>query len=141
MERASSAIGPFIRLFDGSFGMDDVRAAELELTVEGLDGFVLKGQSSMREISRDPLDLVAATIGRHHQYPDGFVLYLGTLFAPVEDRDVQGEGFTHKLGDKVSISTSMLGTLANTVRLSTECPPWTFGTADLMRNLAGRRVL
>jgi fumarylacetoacetate (FAA) hydrolase family protein len=138
---ASSAIGPFIRLLDDDFTMDDVRAAELELTVEGEDGFVLKGHSSMREISRDPLDLVAATVGRHHQYPDGFVLYLGTLFAPVEDRDVPGEGFTHKLGDKVSISTPTLGTLANTVRLSTECPPWTFGAADLMRNVARRGFL
>jgi fumarylacetoacetate (FAA) hydrolase family protein len=138
---ASSAIGPFIRLFDESFGMDEVRNAELTLTVEGEDRFVLKGHSSMREISRDPLDLVAATIGHHHQYPDGFVLYLGTLFAPVEDRDVPGEGFTHKLGDRVSISTPTLGTLTNTVRLSTECPPWTFGAADLMRNLARRGLL
>ncbi|HTQ84300.1 MAG TPA: fumarylacetoacetate hydrolase family protein [Pseudolabrys sp.] len=138
---ASSAIGPFIRLFDDGFTMDDVRAADLDLTVEGLDGFVLKGRSSMREISRDPLDLVAATIGRHHQYPDGFVLYLGTLFAPVEDRDVPGEGFTHKLGDRVSISTPTLGTLSNTVRLSTECPPWTFGAAELMRNLARRHLI
>ena len=98
---ASSAIGPFIRLFDDGFSMDDVRTADLDLIVEGEDGYVLKGHSTMREISRDPLDLVAATIGRHHQYPDGFVLYLGTLFAPVEDRDVPGEGFTHKIGDKV----------------------------------------
>lgn len=138
---ASSAIGPFIRLFDSGFSMNDVRAAELDITIEGEDGFVLKGHSSMREISRDPLDLVAATIGHHHQYPDGFVLYLGTMFAPVEDRDVPGEGFTHKLGDRVSISTPTLGTLTNTVRLSTECPPWTFGTADLMRNLAKRGLI
>lgn len=138
---ASSAIGPFIRLFDDSFTMDDVRRAELELVVEGTDGFVLTGHSSMKEISRDPLDLVAQTIGRHHQYPDGFMLYLGTLFAPVEDRDVAGEGFTHKAGDIVSISTPALGTLTNTVRLATECPPWTFGTAALMKNLAGRGLL
>ncbi len=138
---ASSAIGPFIRLFDKGFGIDDVRQAELELTVEGTDSFVLKGQSSMKEISRDPLDLVKQTIGRHHQYPDGFMLYLGTLFAPVEDRDVPGEGFTHKTGDIVSISTPALGTLTNTVRLATECPPWNFGTAALMRNLARRDLL
>ena len=138
---ASSAIGPFIRLFDSGFSMNDVRVAELDMTIEGEDGFVLKGHSSMREISRDPLDLVAATIGHHHQYPDGFVLYLGTMFAPVEDRDAPGEGFTHKLGDRVSISTPTLGTLTNTVRLSTECPPWTFGTADLMRNLAKRGLI
>lgn len=138
---ASSAIGPFIRLFDDGFGIDDLRRAELELTVEGTDSFVLKGQSSMKEISRDPLDLVRQTIGGHHQYPDGFMLYLGTLFAPVEDRDVEGEGFTHKTGDIVSISTPALGTLMNTVRLATECPPWSFGAAALMKNLARRGLL
>jgi fumarylacetoacetate (FAA) hydrolase family protein len=138
---ASSAIGPFIRLFDDDFDMDDIRNAELELRIEGGDGFVLDGHSSMKEISRDPLDLVAQTLGRHHQYPDGFVLYLGTLFAPVEDRDVAGEGFTHKIGDRVSISTPTLGTLTNTVRLSTDCPPWTFGLAALMRNLAKRGLI
>jgi fumarylacetoacetate (FAA) hydrolase family protein len=138
---ASSAIGPFIRLFDDGFGIDDVRRAELELTVEGTDGFVLKGQSSMKEISRDPLDLVRQTIGGHHQYPDGFMLYLGTLFAPVEDRDVAGEGFTHKTGDIVSISTPALGTLMNVVRLATECPPWTFGAAALIKNLARRGLV
>jgi fumarylacetoacetate (FAA) hydrolase family protein len=138
---ASASLGPFIRLFDDGFGMDDVRRAELELTVEGTDSFVLKGRSSMKEISRDPLDLVAQTIGGHHQYPDGFMLYLGTLFAPVEDRDVAGEGFTHKTGDIVSISTPALGTLMNIVRLATECPPWNFGTATLMKNLAGRGLL
>jgi fumarylacetoacetate (FAA) hydrolase family protein len=138
---ASSAIGPFIRLFDAGFGMDDVRRAELELTVEGADGFVLNGHSSMKEISRDPLNLVRQTIGRHHQYPDGFMLYLGTLFAPVEDRDVAGEGFTHKTGDIVSISTPALGTLMNVVRPATECPPWTFGAASLMKNLAERGLI
>ncbi|MBN9075947.1 MAG: fumarylacetoacetate hydrolase [Rhizobiales bacterium 65-79] len=138
---ASASIGPFIRLFDDGFGMDDVRRAELQLVVEGEDGFVLNGQSSMKEISRDPLDLVRQTVGRHHQYPDGFMLYLGTLFAPVEDRDVQGEGFTHKVGDIVSISSPALGTLMNVVRLSTECPPWTFGAGALMRNLAARGLI
>lgn len=138
---ASSAIGPFIRLFDSTFGMDDMREADLDLVIEGEDGFRLTGHSTMKEISRDPLDLVAQTLGKHHQYPDGFVLYLGTLFAPVEDRDAPGQGFTHKIGDKVSISTPKLGTLVNTVRLSTECPPWTFGAAALMRNLAKRGLL
>jgi fumarylacetoacetate (FAA) hydrolase family protein len=138
---ASTAIGPFIRLFDTGFGIDDVRRAELDLLVEGEDGFVLRGRSSMKEISRDPLDLVAQATGRHHQYPDGFMLFLGTLFAPVEDRDQPGQGFTHKLGDRVTISTAALGSLVNTVRLSTECPPWTFGTASLMRNLAGRGLI
>lgn len=138
---ATAAIGPMIRLFDDTFTLDDVRRAELSLRVEGLDGYVLNGHSSMSEISRDPEDLVRQTIGRHHQYPDGLVLYLGTLFAPTEDRDVSGEGFTHKIGDVVTISAPGLGRLRNTVKLSTECPPWAFGVGDLMRNLAGRDLL
>ncbi|MCB1445470.1 MAG: fumarylacetoacetate hydrolase family protein [Rhizobiaceae bacterium] len=138
---ASCAIGPFIRLFDATYSIDDVRDADLDLTVEGEDGYRLAGKSSMREISRDPLDLVRQTIGRHHQYPDGFMLFMGTLFAPVEDRDHQGQGFTHKIGDRVTISNPDLGSLLNTVRLSTECPPWTFGTRALMANLAVRGLL
>ena len=138
---ASCAIGPMIRLFDETFSMDDVRSAELNLRVEGEDGFALEGRSLMSEISRDPLDLIAQVIGRHHQYPDGFVLFLGTLFAPIEDRDEPGQGFTHKLGDRVTISSKGLGVLQNTVRLSTECPPWDFGLADLMRNLAARDLV
>lgn len=138
---ASCAIGPMIRLFDATFTLDDVRAAELELTVTGTDGFVLEGHSSMKEISRDPEDLVRQTLGRHHQYPDGLVLFLGTLFAPTQDRDVPGEGFTHKLGDIVTISSPGLGSLTNTVRLSTECPQWTFGARSLMRNLAARNLI
>ena len=138
---ASCAIGPFIRLFDGTYSIDDVRNADLDLAVEGEDGFRLAGKSSMKEISRDPLDLVGQTIGRHHQYPDGFMLFMGTLFAPVEDRDHAGQGFTHKIGDKVTISNAALGSLFNTVRLSTECPPWTFGTRALMANLAARGLL
>ena len=138
---ASCALGPFIRLFDSSYSMDDVRRAELRLTVEGPDGFVLRGRSSMSEISRDPVELVAQTIGRHHQYPDGFVLFMGTLFAPIQDRDAPGEGFTHKIGDIVSIANDELGTLTNRVRLSTDCPPWEFGASHLMRNLAGRGLL
>lgn len=138
---ASCAIGPMIRLFDETYSLDDVRKAELDLRVEGEDGFVLEGHSLMEKISRDPEDLVAQTVGRHHQYPDGFMLFLGTLFAPTEDRDAPGQGFTHKIGDKVRISSDGLGALENTVRLSTECPPWTFGTAALMRNLAGRGLI
>jgi fumarylacetoacetate (FAA) hydrolase family protein len=138
---ASCAIGPMIRLFDGSFTLDDVRAAELDMTVTGLDGYVLRGHSSMTEISRDPEDLVRQTLGRHHQYPDGIVLFLGTLFAPTDDRDVPGEGFTHKLGDVVEISAPGLGKLTNTVRLSTECTEWTFGISHLMRNLAKRGLI
>ncbi|MBB2972270.1 fumarylacetoacetate hydrolase family protein [Mesorhizobium sp. RMAD-H1] len=138
---ASAAIGPFIRLFDETYSIDDVRNADLDLMIEGEDGFVLKGHSTMKEISRDPLDLVSQTIGAHHQYPDGFMLFMGTLFAPVEDRDVPGEGFMHKMGDVVTISNPELGSLTNTVRLSTQCPPWTFGTAALMRNLVARGLL
>ncbi len=138
---ASAAIGPMIRLFDAGFGLDQVRAAELDLTVEGEDGFRLQGHSSMKEISRDPQDLVDQCCGRHHQYPDGFMLYLGTLFAPVEDRDAKGEGFTHHLGDRVTIASAGLGRLENTVRLATECAPWSFGASHLMRNLAGRGLL
>ena len=138
---ASCAIGPFIRLFDETYGMDEVRNARLDLRIEGEDGFVLEGHSSMSEISRGPLDLVAQTIGRHHQYPDGFLLFLGTMFAPVKDRDAKGQGFTHKIGDVVTISNPELGSLTNTVRLSTECAPWTFGISQLMRNLASRGLI
>jgi fumarylacetoacetate (FAA) hydrolase family protein len=138
---ASCAIGPFIRLFDGGFGIDNVRSAQLELLVEGTDGYRLEGRSDMAEISRDPLDLVAQTCGPHHQYPDGFVLFLGTLFSPTEDRNAPGEGFTHKLGDTVTIHSREIGTLVNTVDHSPDCPPWTFGTAALMRNLAARRLI
>lgn len=138
---ASCSLGPFLRLFDKDYTLDDVRRAELTLTVEGDDGFVLEGHSSMTRISRDPADIVAQTIGRHHQYPDGFVLFLGTLFAPIQDRDTPGQGFTHKVGDRVTIAEAELGALVNTVRLSTECPEWTFGTGALMRNLAERGLL
>jgi len=138
---ASCAIGPMIRLFDDCFSLNDVGSCELDLTVKGLDGYILTGKSCMREISRDPKELVAQTIGRHHQYPDGFLLFLGTLFAPTQDRDVPGEGFTHKMGDVVSISTPKLGCLTNTVRLSTQCAEWTFGIGELMRNLANRNLI
>ena len=138
---AAAAIGPFIRLFDETFSMDDVRKLELSMTVTGLDGFELTGRSSMSEISRDPADLAAQTCGRHHQYPDGFMLYCGTMFAPVADRDGPGMGFTHHIGDVVTIETAALGQLQNTVRLSTVAPEWTFGTASLMRNLAGRGLI
>ncbi|PYG30950.1 fumarylacetoacetate hydrolase family protein [Pelagimonas varians] len=138
---ASASIGPMIRLFDDGFTLDTVRAAELTLTVTGTDGFSLKGHSSMSQISRDPQDLTRQTLGRHHQYPDGFMLYLGTLFAPTQDRDTVGGGFTHKLGDHVEISSPELGTLSNTVQLSTTCPEWAFGVSHLMRNLAARGLL
>ncbi len=135
---ASCAIGPFVRLFDATFGLDDVRAAELSLVVEGLDNFRLEGASSMRQISRDPTDLVAQTLNETHQYPDGLMLFLGTLFAPTQDRDAPGEGFTHKQGDLVRISSAKLGTLENRVTTADVAAPWTFGVRALMRSLAAR---
>ncbi len=138
---AAASVGPFIRVFDGGFTLDTVRGLELTLTVEGTDGFTLTGRSSMAEISRDPADLVAQTRGRHHQYPDGFVLYCGTMFAPVQDRDGPGQGFTHHLGDVVTIAAPELGRLVNTVRLSTGAPEWTFGASALMKNLSARGLL
>ncbi|ALM84552.1 fumarylacetoacetate hydrolase family protein [Bordetella sp. N] len=138
---ASCAVGPFIRLFDETFGLDDVRRCELTLRVEGDEGYVLSGASSMGQISRDPADLVVQTLNRNHQYPDGFLLFLGTLFAPTEDRDHPGGGFTHKVGDTVAIATPKLGTLRNVVTHSDAAPPWQFGLGALMRNLAARGLL
>jgi fumarylacetoacetate (FAA) hydrolase family protein len=138
---ASCAIGPFIRLFDDSFAIDDVRRSVVELRVEGEDGYVLNGSSSMDQISRDPLDLVGQAINRNHQYPDGFLLFLGTLFAPTEDRDTAGSGFTHKLGDKVSIRSDQLGALHNRVNHSDAVAPWEFGVLALLKNLGARGLL
>ena len=137
---ASCSIGPFVRLFDDRFSLDDVRSAVVELEIVGSDGFHLQGQSRMSEISRDPQELARQAMSEHH-YPDGFVLFLGTLFAPTEDRDEPGRGFTHKIGDEVRISTPKLGTLANIVSTSRDAPAWEFGTRALMRNLAARRLL
>jgi fumarylacetoacetate (FAA) hydrolase family protein len=138
---ASSAIGPFIRFFDDGFTLDDVRKLKLSLSVEGEDGYRLTGGSVMSEISRDPEELVRQMLGPHHQYPDGAVLFLGTLFAPIEDRDVKGQGFTHKLGDIVSVSAPELGRLTNRMAYSDEAEPWTFGISHLMRNLAARKLI
>ncbi|HEY0818860.1 MAG TPA: fumarylacetoacetate hydrolase family protein [Rhizobacter sp.] len=139
---ASCAIGPFIRLFDERFGLDDVRQAVVRLEVQGADdGFSLQGSSSMAKISRDPEDLVAQAIGPHHQYPDGVMLFCGTMFAPVQDRGPEGAGFTHHLGDVVRIHSERLGSLVNTVNRSDRASPWTFGLAALMRNLARRGLL
>ncbi len=138
---ASCAIGPFLRLFDSDFTLDDVRRMRVDLTVKGTDGFRLDGMSSMTEISRDPADLVAAMVGSHHQYPDGAVLFLGTLFSPTKDRGAPGAGFTHHFGDIVTIASPRLGALTNHVRRSEECPPWTFGVSHLLRNLAARGQL
>ncbi len=138
---ASAAIGPFLRLFDASFTLEDLRQATLTLHVTGEDGFTLEGFSSMARISRDPEDLVRQMMGPHHQYPDGAVLYLGTLFAPVKDRDTVGGGFTHKDGDIVRISAPKLGTLVNRMKRTDACAPWNFGSSHLMRNLAQRGLL
>ena len=138
---ASCAVGPFIRVFDEHFGIDDVRQAEVTLDVYGEDGFHLSGRSSMTKISRDPEELVRHAIGANHQYPDGFVLFLGTMFAPVEDRDAPGAGFTHHPGDRVVIAAQRLGALENLVTTSDKAPPWTFGVGELMRNLSARGLL
>ena len=138
---ASCSIGPFIRVFDETYSIDDTKSAHITLKVEGEDGYILNGSSSMSEISRDPEDLVKQTCSRHHQYPDGFMLFLGTLFAPTEDRDTKGEGFTHKLGDKVIIYEKNLGNLVNYVNLSTECPEWPFGISDLYKYLSKRYLI
>jgi len=135
---ASCAIGPFIRLFDQTFSLDDVRAQEVELLVEGDDGFVMRGSSSMKRISRDPQDLAGQTLNDNHQYPDGFMLFLGTLFAPTEDRGAPGQGFTHRVGDIVTIRSAQLGALRNRVNTSDKVRPWRFGLRALMANLAAR---
>ena len=137
---ASCAIGPLIRLFDEGFCMDDIRCAELSMQVIGEDGFVLNGASSMSQISRDPESLIAQVMSEHH-YPDGFALFLGTLFAPTQDRDEPGRGFTHKVGDIVTISSERLGTLVNRVTTSAAAPAWTLGINGLMQNLARRGLL
>ena len=138
---ASCAIGPFIRLFDDRFGLDDVRQCDLALHMEGPDGFTFTGRSSMGEISRDPLELVEHTIGACHQYPDGVMLFLGTMFAPTIDRFAAGKGFTHTVGDIVTVATPALGALVNRVNYSDAILPWTFGAVALMKNLAQRGLL
>lgn len=137
----SCAIGPFLRLFDRTFSLEDARRAEVALQVRGTEGYVLNGHSSMTMISRDPAEIVAQAIGPTHQYPDGFVLFLGTMFAPIDDRDAPGQGFTHKTGDIVTVSSPKLGALVNRVGRSDKIPPWEFGALALMRNLAGRGLL
>ena len=140
-QNASCALGPFLRFFDKTFTLDDVRKTTIALVVEGEDGFRLEGGSSMAKISRDPSDIVGQTIGASHAYPDGFVLLLGTMFAPVADRGSPGMGFTHKPGDIVTIETEKLGRLVNRMRPCEECECWTFGVGALMRNLARRGLI
>ena len=138
---ASCSIGPFIRLFDGKFTLDDVKQAQISLLVEGEDGFTMTGVSPMQAISRTPENLVSQLLNRDHQYPDGAVFFLGTMFAPVKDRHGPGLGFTHAKGDRVEISSPRLGKLVNWVASTSDCPEWTFGTTALMRNLAKRGLL
>jgi fumarylacetoacetate (FAA) hydrolase family protein len=138
---ASCAIGPFIRLFDAGFSYDDLCQEDLDLRVEGADGFVLSGASTMKRISRNPADIAAQTLNENHQYPDGFMLFLGTLFAPTKDRDAPGAGFTHHVGDVVTIRSARLGTLRNRVTTSDRAQPWTFGLRAFMANLAARGLL
>jgi fumarylacetoacetate (FAA) hydrolase family protein len=138
---ASCAIGPLVRLLDADFTLGDVRNAEVVVTVQGPDGYQLTGTSSMAEISRDPTDLVAQTIGANHQYPDGVMLFLGTMFAPTDDRNAPGQGFTHEIGDEVTIRSERIGALVNRVDHADRIAPWTFGAGALMRNLARRGLL
>jgi fumarylacetoacetate (FAA) hydrolase family protein len=138
---ASTSIGPFIRFFDDGFSYEDICKAELSMKVTGEDGFVMSGHSNMSEISRAPTDIVGQAINAHHRYPDGLVVFLGTMFAPIDDRGDKGKGFTHKHGDIVEISTPLLGTLSNRVMATDQAEPWQFGIADLMRNLAGRKLI
>ncbi len=138
---ASCAVGPFIRLFDAHFGINDVRQCDLSLQVHGPEGFVMEGSSSLSQISRDPLDLVAQAMGPYHQYPDGMMLFLGTMFAPTQDRHGPGQGFTHVVGDVVRVAAPCLGSLVNQVTTSDQAPAWTYGTGALMRDLARRGLL
>ncbi len=138
---ASCAIGPFIRLFDERFGIDELRKTRIYIEVAGPEGYRLSGESYLANISRDPLDLASQAVNRTHQYPDGTMLFLGTQFAPTKDRGEKGKGFTHKLGDIVSIRAAALGMLVNRVNHCDKAAPWTFGVNDLMRNLAGRGLL
>jgi len=138
---ASCSIGPFIRLFDESFSLDDIRTMQVDLEISGTDSFSMKDHSDMGAISRDITDLVAQTINASHQYPDGIALFTGTLFAPTLDRDEKDQGFTHKIGDIVRISSKKLGCLENTVNYSDAIAPWTFGVSALMKNLQARKLL
>lgn len=138
---ASASLGPFIRLFDAGFTLDDLREATVSLRIRGEDRFMLEGENSMRSISRPPEDLVAQTCGEHHQYPDGFALYLGSLFAPTKDRGEAGKGFTHMVGDVVEIASPRLGCLVNQVTHASAAAPWQFGISALMQNLAQRGLL
>jgi len=138
---ASAAVGPFIRFLDAEFGLDDLRTTTVSLTVAGTDNFRLEGSSSMTKIARDITDLAGQMVNAHHRFPDGAVLFCGTMFAPIDDRDSPGKGFTHKTGDIVTIATPRLGKLVNRIKPTDQCAPWDFGAGALMRNLARRGLL
>ena len=138
---ASCALGPFIRLLDQRYGVSDVRKTHIQVQVHGADGFKLEGKYDLTQISRDPLDLAAQTLNRNHQYPDGLALFMGTAFAPVQDRDEPGHGFTHKLGDVVTVRSPTLGALSNRINYCDRIAPWTFGLSELMRNLSARGLI
>jgi len=138
---ASCALGPFIRLLDHRYGVNDVRKTQIQVRVSGTDGFKLEGKYDLTQISRDPLDLAAQTLNRDHQYPDGLALFMGTAFAPVQDRDESGRGFTHKLGDVVTVRSPTLGALSNRINYCDRIAPWTFGLGELMRNLSARGLI
>ena len=134
----SCSIGPWIRLFDDAFGLDDLLATSVRLAIRGEDGFELEGENRLVEISRDPRDLVHQAGGPSHAYPDGYALFLGTMFVPTVDRDAAGGGFTHRVGDVVVIENPFLGRLVNVVGPAEAIPRWSFGVRHLWRNLAER---
>lgn len=138
---ASASVGPFIRLFDDGFDLDRLRREIVTLRVDGADGFTMEAQSHMTQISRDPADLAAQVLNERHQYPDGLVLYLGTMFAPTDDRGVPGQGFTHHVDDVVRISSPALGMLVNRVQRTETLEPWSYGVYALMTSLAERGLL
>jgi len=138
---ASAAIGPFIRLFDEHYSLADAKTTRVEFAIEGDDGYRLAGEGSVGDIARELQDLVQQIMGRHHQYPDGLVLFTGTMWVPIDDRLGQGNGFSHRHNDRVSIRAERIGWLVNTTRACEECPPWTFGLSQLMRNLSARRLI
>lgn len=138
---ASCSIGPFIRIFDENFDIESIKQVVVSLQIDGIDAYHLKAESHMSTISRDPEDMVKQVINSHHQYPDGLLLFLGTMFTPVDDRDVPGQGFTHKVGDRVKISCPQIGSLINFVDYTDNVPAWDFGVFDLMKNLSRRGLI
>ncbi|HMO27359.1 MAG TPA: fumarylacetoacetate hydrolase family protein [Tepidisphaeraceae bacterium] len=139
-QNGSSAIGPMVRLMDESFSVADITRLEVRLSVQGLDGFTVTGANRMSEISRSPEEIAQSVVCAHHQYPDATMIYLGTMFAPTEDRSAAGGGFTHHLHDRVEISVPQLGTLVNWVNHTDRIPPWEYGASELVECLVARRM-